>query len=730
MCRTVGAPRTLLPLLAALLQASVEASGEIALCKTGFPEDAYSAILPQDVHEGQPLLNGTVSKDWDDETKVHLNTEPKYPVIIMFMNSVLKLKGIYCQAMITSAMALDLQCLRNEGIVHEITQKFANAFASCEVYRIKVDFSDQEPVKILPFIFGDCVDFYRKNGPNELPSLWFLFWFSFWKKKNISMFLSLPPHLPTFFLFPPCSSPSRHGDKQAKSPESSGQSSTPGRVQSTEKERNLALHRSQRGWTTGCVLQGSETLVYVVLARKEASQWRLQSGGTEPQSPPPGSPEEACSGAVLTSRCSLFSQDFCRFILPYRIQPAILQAAGILYTKQILCLSPGYELTMGLQGGLLRLKEKVKLPRPCMQCPQSQDPALERPPAVSLPGSPVDILGPAMELRNLISEIFSFESGSFPPPALESLLADNSFVLTERQSSIIHSRNTSAFCASVFSELAFTSRPVLQTDRATLSSPFQANATELTPWSIQRLVLGRNEGGVMGNHFILSLRPPSALSFNTEEHLHELSLNQLPSEAGVSWFRLPCQLNHFDSGFRKRLKMPGTNVSTRWVLIGKMCSPHDLEKESKYLHYALWKLYKFLSLLWRAAKNICGTSLVNIRLFLIHFFPFPGSSQHFDTSVLQTITHVKTRCMYLEFVFAQKVGLLVFAPCVVFAVDFPSLGKMDTFSRSGLRTGRLLRAVTAFLRIQATVWNSAGGGIADPFEDREGRKSGVFILDH
>lgn len=42
----------------------MEASGEIAsLCKTGFPEDAYSAILPQDVHEGQPLLNGTVSKD-------------------------------------------------------------------------------------------------------------------------------------------------------------------------------------------------------------------------------------------------------------------------------------------------------------------------------------------------------------------------------------------------------------------------------------------------------------------------------------------------------------------------------------------------------------------------------------------------------------------------------------------------------------------------------------------
>lgn len=46
-----------------VLQASVDASGEIALCKTGFPEDVYSAVLSQDVHEGQPLLNGTISKD-------------------------------------------------------------------------------------------------------------------------------------------------------------------------------------------------------------------------------------------------------------------------------------------------------------------------------------------------------------------------------------------------------------------------------------------------------------------------------------------------------------------------------------------------------------------------------------------------------------------------------------------------------------------------------------------
>uniref|UniRef100_A0A452V8Q4 Cadherin-2 n=1 Tax=Ursus maritimus TaxID=29073 RepID=A0A452V8Q4_URSMA len=45
-------PCPLLPLLA-----SVDASGEIALCKTGFPEDVYSAVLSQDVHEGQPLLN-------------------------------------------------------------------------------------------------------------------------------------------------------------------------------------------------------------------------------------------------------------------------------------------------------------------------------------------------------------------------------------------------------------------------------------------------------------------------------------------------------------------------------------------------------------------------------------------------------------------------------------------------------------------------------------------------
>ncbi|PNI61563.1 CDH2 isoform 1 [Pan troglodytes] len=57
MCRIAGALRTLLPLLAALFQASVEASGEIALCKTGFPEDVYSAVLSKDVHEGQPLLN-------------------------------------------------------------------------------------------------------------------------------------------------------------------------------------------------------------------------------------------------------------------------------------------------------------------------------------------------------------------------------------------------------------------------------------------------------------------------------------------------------------------------------------------------------------------------------------------------------------------------------------------------------------------------------------------------
>lgn len=46
-----------------VLQASVEASGETALCKTGFPEDVYSAVLSKDVHEGQPLLNGTISQD-------------------------------------------------------------------------------------------------------------------------------------------------------------------------------------------------------------------------------------------------------------------------------------------------------------------------------------------------------------------------------------------------------------------------------------------------------------------------------------------------------------------------------------------------------------------------------------------------------------------------------------------------------------------------------------------
>ena len=46
-----------------VLQASVEASGEISLCKTGFPEDVYSAVLSRDVLEGQPLLNGMTSKD-------------------------------------------------------------------------------------------------------------------------------------------------------------------------------------------------------------------------------------------------------------------------------------------------------------------------------------------------------------------------------------------------------------------------------------------------------------------------------------------------------------------------------------------------------------------------------------------------------------------------------------------------------------------------------------------
>lgn len=46
-----------------VLQASVEASGEISLCKTGFPEDVYSAVLSKEVHEGQPLLNGTILKD-------------------------------------------------------------------------------------------------------------------------------------------------------------------------------------------------------------------------------------------------------------------------------------------------------------------------------------------------------------------------------------------------------------------------------------------------------------------------------------------------------------------------------------------------------------------------------------------------------------------------------------------------------------------------------------------
>ncbi|XP_066480396.1 cadherin-2 [Tiliqua scincoides] len=63
MCRIAGAPPRILPplllmVLAALQQAPIKATCEEGtLCKTGFPEDLYSAVISRRVHEGQPLLN-------------------------------------------------------------------------------------------------------------------------------------------------------------------------------------------------------------------------------------------------------------------------------------------------------------------------------------------------------------------------------------------------------------------------------------------------------------------------------------------------------------------------------------------------------------------------------------------------------------------------------------------------------------------------------------------------
>uniref|UniRef100_A0A670I8J5 Cadherin 2 n=1 Tax=Podarcis muralis TaxID=64176 RepID=A0A670I8J5_PODMU len=63
MCRIAGAPPRILPplllmVLAALQQAPIKATCEEGtLCKTGFPEDVYNAVISRGVHKGQPLLN-------------------------------------------------------------------------------------------------------------------------------------------------------------------------------------------------------------------------------------------------------------------------------------------------------------------------------------------------------------------------------------------------------------------------------------------------------------------------------------------------------------------------------------------------------------------------------------------------------------------------------------------------------------------------------------------------
>ena len=45
-------------------QAPIKAACEEGtLCKTGFPEDVYNAVISRGIHKGQPLLNGTVSHD-------------------------------------------------------------------------------------------------------------------------------------------------------------------------------------------------------------------------------------------------------------------------------------------------------------------------------------------------------------------------------------------------------------------------------------------------------------------------------------------------------------------------------------------------------------------------------------------------------------------------------------------------------------------------------------------
>ncbi|XP_077208657.1 cadherin-2 isoform X3 [Paroedura picta] len=78
MCRIAGAPPRILPpllvmVLAALQQAPIKATCEGTLCKTGFPEDVYNAVISRGIHEGQPLLN-VQFRSCEGSRKVHFES--------------------------------------------------------------------------------------------------------------------------------------------------------------------------------------------------------------------------------------------------------------------------------------------------------------------------------------------------------------------------------------------------------------------------------------------------------------------------------------------------------------------------------------------------------------------------------------------------------------------------------------------------------------------------------
>nr|XP_020664592.1 cadherin-2 [Pogona vitticeps] len=79
MCRRVGAPPRILPplllmVLAALQQAPIKAACEEGtLCKTGFPEDVYNAVISRGIHKGQPLLNVRF-RSCEGSRKVHFES--------------------------------------------------------------------------------------------------------------------------------------------------------------------------------------------------------------------------------------------------------------------------------------------------------------------------------------------------------------------------------------------------------------------------------------------------------------------------------------------------------------------------------------------------------------------------------------------------------------------------------------------------------------------------------